>query len=1203
VSGRAVSLHGHLGVVSGGVSLHVTVMEKIPSSVASAHLLILFISSYSSSSHTLHLLILFISSYSSSPHTLHLLVLFISSYSSSPHTLHLLVLFISSYCSSPRTLHRLILFISSYSSSPRTLHRLILFISSYSSSPHTLHLLVLFISSYSSSPRTLHRLILFIASYCSSPRTLHRLILFIASYCSSPRTLHRLILFIASYCSSTHALRSARCGRAVIMCPLHKQELLELFCETCDLLACSICHLSSHKDHRLVHVGKALQDQRWLLENLMARVEEKRSAVENTAKQIQGRLHSVKITQRKAENQIKMAKMIMMNELNKRANLLIEQLESISSGVKQHLEDQLQGAIELCSQLEHVQNFITWAVAHHRRNPLLFSKELIALQMQQLLEPLIHSETWAPLKIKFNWDASFWTKQISTLGQLSVEGGSRSYSEAVGRPGILRPQPVPCVSVPSLCYPLRETDCSYQSFCQHQLCCLHCRPAASVPLEKFPLPLDTYSVPHAPEPGCSSPPSLQRRWSADATAQTHPSQNSTLPESDAVKHVAASGLQPQSSRERPTEQQIFQGKRLGDRRDMECGEERLSVQTEEDTRTSERTSQRAPTPSDMLVQDRGCGANAESPESRTAACRISAEPGSSGSASHESRPLGVSQSAGTTAEQQDVMAQPPDYMSPTERILDDVIIRLHPDSRDGSSQTVYKTEPVLKCSLFSDNIYAYSHENTSCTSANKYRMSPGPDTSRKAPGGSKVPVVCLERLKILVSRCPPQGHHSTPPPADSRLKCEGITSQHLDRELSAEEEPGEEPGQRVEVYQLPSEPPLAEHLPCSTSPAESESSLQELCNRSEEFSAPVTAPSQSSNLEPSTSTPPESECASDPNPSEPRSVPASDSQLGSTADADFGSDAELESELHVESDPSSTSDLESEQVPELSAESEQELESNPDSTAEVTLNLEQECEWEAGPVGADASVQEEVGVVERECEEVESEDFCAVCSIGGELLCCDRCPKVFHLTCHVPSLLSFPTGDWVCTLCRDVQQPEVEYDCEDSRLPHHTTPSALSPSDLRKCEKLTLLIYSNILSAPFHEPVSPLARHYYQIIKRPMDLSVIRSRLNKRSSAHYSSVAEFVSDVLLMFKNCAKFNYPDSEVAQAGRSLQTFFLSKLGEVFPELSCPASDGDTDSDDYEEPECAAAVTFPWPERREQSHRKRKRRRSLSWRRHHY
>lgn len=41
-------------------------------------------------------------------------------------------------------------------------------------------------------------------------------------------------------------------------------------------------------------------------------------------------------------------------------------------------------------------------------------------------------------------------------------------------------------------------------------------------------------------------------------------------------------------------------------------------------------------------------------------------------------------------------------------------------------------------------------------------------------------------------------------------------------------------------------------------------------------------------------------------------------------------------------------------------------------------------------------------------EETESEDFCAVCLNGGDLLCCDRCPKVFHLNCHIPALNSFP---------------------------------------------------------------------------------------------------------------------------------------------------------------------------------------------------
>uniref|UniRef100_A0A3Q1H0V1 PHD-type domain-containing protein n=1 Tax=Anabas testudineus TaxID=64144 RepID=A0A3Q1H0V1_ANATE len=48
------------------------------------------------------------------------------------------------------------------------------------------------------------------------------------------------------------------------------------------------------------------------------------------------------------------------------------------------------------------------------------------------------------------------------------------------------------------------------------------------------------------------------------------------------------------------------------------------------------------------------------------------------------------------------------------------------------------------------------------------------------------------------------------------------------------------------------------------------------------------------------------------------------------------------------------------------------------------------------------------GVSGATTEEMESEDFCAVCLNGGDLLCCDRCPKVFHLDCHIPALIVFP---------------------------------------------------------------------------------------------------------------------------------------------------------------------------------------------------
>lgn len=87
--------------------------------------------------------------------------------------------------------------------------------------------------------------------------------------------------------------------------------------------------------------------------------------------------------------------------------------------------------------------------------------------------------------------------------------------------------------------------------------------------------------------------------------------------------------------------------------------------------------------------------------------------------------------------------------------------------------------------------------------------------------------------------------------------------------------------------------------------------------------------------------------------------------------------------------------------------------------------------------------------------------------------------------------------------------------------------------------------------------------------------------------------------------DCAAFSLqPDSEVAQAGHSLQSFFTSKLREVFPDLTCPVQEEeDSDNEDYEELERAMVTGFPWPERKEQSHRKRKRRHSLNWRRNHY
>ena len=55
---------------------------------------------------------------------------------------------------------------------------------------------------------------------------------------------------------------------------------------------------------------------------------------------------------------------------------------------------------------------------------------------------------------------------------------------------------------------------------------------------------------------------------------------------------------------------------------------------------------------------------------------------------------------------------------------------------------------------------------------------------------------------------------------------------------------------------------------------------------------------------------------------------------------------------------------------------------------------------------------------EGEPAEGESEEWCAVCHDGGDMLyCCDRCPKIYPLSCYIPPLPEEPPDDWVCLMC------------------------------------------------------------------------------------------------------------------------------------------------------------------------------------------
>ncbi|KAI5304464.1 hypothetical protein KEM55_000056 [Ascosphaera atra] len=82
------------------------------------------------------------------------------------------------------------------------------------------------------------------------------------------------------------------------------------------------------------------------------------------------------------------------------------------------------------------------------------------------------------------------------------------------------------------------------------------------------------------------------------------------------------------------------------------------------------------------------------------------------------------------------------------------------------------------------------------------------------------------------------------------------------------------------------------------------------------------------------------------------------------------------------------------------------------------------------------------------------------------------------------------------------------------------------------------------IAAPFYVPVDPVALNipnYHSIIKRPMDLSTISSKLKTNT---YENAKEFEADVRLMFKNCYKFNIPGDPTFTCGQRLEEAFDKK-----------------------------------------------------------
>ncbi|XP_072242360.1 transcription intermediary factor 1-alpha-like [Leuresthes tenuis] len=184
---------------------------------------------------------------------------------------------------------------------------------------------------------------------------------------------------------------------------------------------------------------------------------------------------------------------------------------------------------------------------------------------------------------------------------------------------------------------------------------------------------------------------------------------------------------------------------------------------------------------------------------------------------------------------------------------------------------------------------------------------------------------------------------------------------------------------------------------------------------------------------------------------------------------------------------------------------------------------------------------------------------CAVCQTTGELLRCQKCSKVFHPTCHVPTLLKSPSGEWFCSFCRDPLTSETEYDCkpEARALKRETdVEGGLTSVDKRKCERLLLHLFCGEPSSAFQEPAPPsVCANDILALKGPISLSTVKKRLESKQSLSYQSPAEFVSDIRLIFGNCAVPTEADTEASITRWKVSELFEKHLKLTFPDQTFP------------------------------------------------
>jgi len=144
--------------------------------------------------------------------------------------------------------------------------------------------------------------------------------------------------------------------------------------------------------------------------------------------------------------------------------------------------------------------------------------------------------------------------------------------------------------------------------------------------------------------------------------------------------------------------------------------------------------------------------------------------------------------------------------------------------------------------------------------------------------------------------------------------------------------------------------------------------------------------------------------------------------------------------------------------------------------------------------------------------EGENDAYCWKCHKEGEVICCESCPRVYHLKCL--NLKKNPeVENWFCPVCIKIMNAESAEN--PKKLP-------LDRFQLAEHLKYAVKRLEIAGSDPFRNPVDTnIFKDYREYIFHPMDVYTIEE---KRKARKYGSTEAFGADVEWILHNCIVYN-------------------------------------------------------------------------------